>query len=265
MKTLNQRLQDIIAQPDDDQLRLDYAQHISDLDPERSKFIMEQVAQDKSSTALDRFSRERRANSGIPAELLPFLKKTEWERHTHRFYRGFIEHVSVALLDFLVHSEKILACAPIRHLTLTGGESEDVMRLFTSPAMARLRSVRILDAPTTDREITALAASPHASNLRWLEIQKGNITYSGFLTVAESAFLENLGHFYPGSASKSQDVRWEYHTGWDSHLTQTDNAARLNRWYGNSWEGLDRGWVVPWITHWTNHDHDPNNPDMFDF
>src|SRR5437763_11914808 len=117
-------LQDILAHPDDEALRLIYADWLEDQggrdDRARADFIRVQCELD----ALDeegprRWQLQRRA-----AELLAAYR-AEWARPlrelvlAEEFARGFVEGVTLGLTQFLERADEVFALAPVRRLRLT--------------------------------------------------------------------------------------------------------------------------------------------------
>lgn len=126
-----------------------------------------------------------------------------------RWYRGFVEHVTIKAQRFLEVADELFSLAPIRHLTITNAkglrhDDLDMWKEFVaSPHLARIRSLqfpaRNLDHPLaelnrlTDEDIELLAASPHVRGLRYLEFTDARaLTLRGFEALARSANLPEL-------------------------------------------------------------------------
>ncbi|HEY5948387.1 MAG TPA: hypothetical protein VIV40_22980, partial [Kofleriaceae bacterium] len=126
-----------------------------------------------------------------------------------RWYRGFVEHVTVKAHRFVEIADELFEAAPIRHLTITcakGLDHQDVgvwKALLASPHLARMRSLRFparnVDHPlaelnrVTDSDIELLATSPHVKGLRYLEFTDARaLTIRAFEALARSPKLPEL-------------------------------------------------------------------------
>jgi hypothetical protein len=167
----------------------------------------------------------------------------------HDLAGGVIRHIRVPFPAYLDHASEIFSLLPLRHLSLYGGTSADVARLFRSPEIAPLKSILIEKAPVGDAELEILALSPHPTELRWLTFYEGAVSFAGFRSVAESLSLRRLVHLAPGRGS--DDPRKSYYTDWDGSIADShfpETGVLLERWYG----------PVPWLL-----PTGPDAPDRF--
>jgi len=126
-----------------------------------------------------------------------------------RWYRGFVEHVTVKAHRFLEIADELLSFAPIRYLTITfakGLDHQDAgvwKALLASPHLARMRSlsfpVRNVDHPLaelnrlTDADIELLAASPQVKGVRALDLtDERALGIRAFDALARSPHLREL-------------------------------------------------------------------------
>jgi len=126
-----------------------------------------------------------------------------------RWYRGFVEHVTVKAHRFLEIADELFSLAPIRHLTITCAKGLDHQdtgiwnALLASPHLARMRSLhfpaRNVDHPLaelnrlTDADIELLASSSQVKGLRYLEFTDARaLTIRAFEAIARSPNLPEL-------------------------------------------------------------------------
>src|SRR5262249_22626393 len=112
-------LADIIAHPEDDAVRLIYADWLDEHDqPERAEFIRLQIARTGS------LARNQRLTFDVRERQLLAQHEEEWAGELREFVaswtfrRGFIEEVSAMLEPFLAGEERLFRLAPVRRLTL---------------------------------------------------------------------------------------------------------------------------------------------------
>lgn len=90
-----------------------------------------------------------------------------------KFYRGFVESVSVRAGRFLEIADELFSLAPIRHLALIGIPAM-VDEIAASPHLARMRSLSLplygAEDALTDETLARFLASPHLGNIAHLRI-----------------------------------------------------------------------------------------------
>src|SRR4051812_38900686 len=90
-----------------------------------------------------------------------------------KFYRGFVERISVRAYRFLEIADELFSLAPIRHLSLIG-IPQVIDALAVSPHLARMRSLVLSENgdqdELTDDVLARLLASPHLGNVTHLRI-----------------------------------------------------------------------------------------------
>ncbi len=196
-------LQDIRANPDDDVVRLIYADWLDEQDDLRGDFIRTQVRLTQSPPPAEfqvLCERERdllrRQATGWIGPLMPRLQR--WV-----FRRGFLDEIELRADLFLREGEELLDREPVRRARLRwatgvlGGlarssvlarladldlsfsylNDEAAKVLADSPALAGLQSLRLAHNCLRQRGAVALARSPTLSSLRLLDLT-GNLLNS---------------------------------------------------------------------------------------
>jgi uncharacterized protein (TIGR02996 family) len=193
-------LADIIANPDDDAVRLIYADWLDEHDqPARAEFIRLQIAtgathaQNRRLT-LDRRERQLLAEHGDEwaGELREFL--VSWE-----FRRGFIEEVSALPEPFLTGEERLFRLSPVRYLKLlpeyerTTAEVARFMQRFSeSPHLDRLVELDCTHLRMGSDGLKALAVSPGFTQLWRLNLRDNFISDAGMRALGEASWLSCL-------------------------------------------------------------------------
>lgn len=120
-------LQAILENPDDDPLRLIYADWLEERGDPRGEFIRVQCAlarlPEEDPTYPDLQEREAELLAAHGAAWSAAVNKIATDS---AFHRGFIERVSLGARKFLTHGAKLFALAPLRHVKLTRLGSSDV-------------------------------------------------------------------------------------------------------------------------------------------
>jgi uncharacterized protein (TIGR02996 family) len=161
----------IIEEPDDDGLRLIYADWLQEHENPRGEFIRVQVELARMAPDDPRrpelAARERELLSQHEDEwVAPLWEFQPWQ---YTFRRGFVEELSIPDTVFLDRGEQLVRLAPVLYLHL--GHTEGPARaagLAGSPALARLRGLDLGGWPLGDLGLQALAESPYLANLHAL-------------------------------------------------------------------------------------------------
>jgi len=162
---------DILNDPDSDELRLELAAAWSESDATRSDFVRHQVE-------LARGEGEARehvaalARVAIPAEWEAELAHVGLKHPKYRpawdFRRGFVEHVTTTAKWILAHGDELFARVPVRSLLLTKVGDPELRELGERPWLSRLRHLGLVSgasAPLVD-----LLGSQSARRLWSLEL-----------------------------------------------------------------------------------------------
>ena len=197
----------ILESPDEDAPRLAYADACQD--KSRADFIRVQL---KRRAILGDIGNPRSLRyERISAELSDQYG-AEWAKdiaplvQAYSFWAGFIEEVSVSCDQFLKIAPDLFSRAPIRHLNLTsmnGRASE-----FSSPYLARIRSLVLDNCKLGNAEIEILSKSSLLADLRWLSLARNQIEFSGFQSMAKSTRLKSLKYvnFFGNLADPSEEL-----------------------------------------------------------
>ncbi len=179
-------LQAVLADPDDDAVRLVYADWFEDNgDPDRAEFIrlqLERAHRPRHDLARWRpGERERALEQAHRAEwlasLLPLIRSASLF-----FERGFPGRAHCEVDAFVGWDESVWRAAPITEVSLTDyyrttGEYRDpeeweglMQALVARPELARLRGLSFSESGLRAQEVARLLASPHLKNLRSLTV-----------------------------------------------------------------------------------------------
>ena len=165
----------IAAAPDDDGVRLIYADWLDEQADPRGDLIRVQVA----LARLPPFDPRRRALADAEAHLLARYADL-WSAPFRGlatgpvFRRGFVEEVKVTARQFLAHPGELFRAGPVRHLHLLDGASH-VAAALASPHLARLTGLTVYAQYLREPLAEALAASPHLGNLRTLHLGRNHV------------------------------------------------------------------------------------------
>lgn len=154
MTTADAILADILAHPEDDALRLIYADVIEDTQPERAEFIRVQVElanprwrnydlsigkllRPARSEEWDKLSRKERDLfhsvyvDGLPGPFVPNLDGYLGRNAPHACYRrGFVEKVILTLGGWAIYADALTARQPIREVRLLDWRSDTSLAIM---------------------------------------------------------------------------------------------------------------------------------------
>jgi uncharacterized protein (TIGR02996 family) len=196
-------LQAICEAPDDDGLRLIFADWLEEHDDPRGEFIRLQCAlarltgDDPRQAPLRRRERELLARhenewAGPLAD-----RVAGWE-----FRRGFVEKVVLTPGAFLDAGAELFRLAPVQHVHLyrcNHISAEEVDALAHCPLLARLRTLRLnSDRGIRDDSAGTLADCPALANLTCLDLRHNWIRNEGARRLADSPHLHRLQHLRLG-------------------------------------------------------------------
>jgi uncharacterized protein (TIGR02996 family) len=205
-------LKAILDNPDDDQLRLIYADWLEERGDPRGEFIRVQYARPEADPNtreyLDLVLRERQLLALHEAEWLGQLSElgTRWE-----FRHGFAEKGEMTARQFLERAERLFQLAPVRAMRFT-----DVIELTTNevgqrvyrsheapvhwmPSLAqcawlsRLSAIALCqDAYLTDEDVSNLGKSPYVLSLQKLELSTNGLGLNSARALAAAPSLTAL-------------------------------------------------------------------------
>jgi uncharacterized protein (TIGR02996 family) len=186
-------LQRVLAFPDDDGPRLEYAAELAERGNPQGNFIRVEVAlarTDKNSDpnyldlAEASYAMTDQYGSTFAGQIAGMVDR-------YFFDRGFVELVELPVRRFLDIAPRLYALAPVRHLTLKGSRS-DVEQLASSASLQPIRSLALQNWRLRDQDMRVLAASPYLKNLRWLSLEDNELGLAGAEALAASQNLPNL-------------------------------------------------------------------------
>ncbi len=186
----------ILAEPDDDGLRLAYADAAEPEYPDYARLIRLQVRYTLDRQAgvawaparlaeMNRLER-RYHHEVVPAEMRRHLVE-DW--HVRR---GFVEAAAMKAGPFIEGAGHLMAEVPLRMLYLTGEADERIDELAALPELARLRGLSFWGNPIGDDGLRRLLASPYLTGLRWLSLDNTGVTLAGIEALADSGALPEL-------------------------------------------------------------------------
>ena len=191
-------LADIIENPDDDGLRLIYADYLDERGDPRGEFIRVQVELARLPNDL-RMGVRRRELEARQGQLLG-ERGQEWARPLRglvldlHFQRGFVEAITLQQEEFLQQADAWFKATPIRRVRfLTTPSSAPLLpRLAASPHLARLSALDFTRNYLGDDGVEILAASPHLGQLASLDLTNNDVGDRGVAALASSPNLSGL-------------------------------------------------------------------------
>ncbi|QJW99600.1 TIGR02996 domain-containing protein [Frigoriglobus tundricola] len=158
----------IIAQPDDDTLRLVYADWLDENgQPDRAAFIRAQVW----AAQADPFGPEARKHAATAKRLLDPARQA-WAKRVHpwvlaaEFRRGFIDHATVNVATFPRDAAALFAAEPVRSLRMVRTAPEhELDPFFGTPQLARVTRLDLTNLWVAPYEIELLFECPHLAPL----------------------------------------------------------------------------------------------------
>ena len=190
-------LQDIIDDPDDDGLRLIYADWLDDHGQSpRAELIRVQVELARLPAGDPRRkgpeARERRLLGEHGAEWAGALLRplggmvTAW-----KFRRGFVEKVSLEARGLQHSADELFGRAPVRDLTVYLARSR-IGHLAALPHLARLSALTLRNNALGGAGARALASSPFLGGLTSLDLSRNGLGDDGVRALAASPHLSRL-------------------------------------------------------------------------
>jgi carbon storage regulator CsrA len=190
-------LQAVLESPDDEGIRLIFADWLQDREDPRGEFIRTQcllaklAPGDPHRPGLEAAERALWAEHGSTWRgYLPLVLRSA------AFRRGFVEAIELTVAEFLAHAGEIFAAAPVRRFRARRGwdgyPGPTLALLAASPYLARLAELDLSDQDLGDGEAALLAASPHAASLNALVLRRNQLGDAGAAALARSPHLTGL-------------------------------------------------------------------------
>lgn len=241
----------ICEQPDDDTVRLVYADWLEEHGrAERAAFIRAEVELSNTPPGIDEDERRRAVLFARRKELLK-THAAEWLEpfspfaRPDSFHRGFVRSVEVPANLFLQHAERWFALTPLTRVKFTTCRIWDQVcgvyawwtePLFKSPLLSRLEHIDLEGLELNALDVEALAVHPDLSRLRELVLADNAIGSEGAILLANMPQLRGL---------EALDVRGNRITDRGARaLAQSDFLGRLKELRVTKNSIRDRNWAV---------------------
>jgi len=188
----------IVHEPDDDLPRLAYADWCEESGQDaRAEFIRVQLELARAGCAGERrkalLRREKSLRAGHERRWTkPF--KPRLSKLGHR--RGFVERAAVKAATFLDAPGEVLACAPIRALTLNEAGTQ-AHALARCELLARLTGLALPGAGAD--AIVAVLESPHLGRLESLDLSRNGLTVDALERLPAASFGRLKSLFLDGN------------------------------------------------------------------
>ncbi len=250
-----QLYQRILADPEDDQVRLAYADAVAGEHPEHAELIRAQVA----------YSRDRRAGVEWPADkqatvarlartlrdqLLPTFGSGLLGREP-QVKRGFLESMWNPAGTFIRLGGLLAGRVPLRMAYLTD-VAEDLDELVASPNLSRLVGLSVGGNQIGDDGLARLLGSPYLGRLRYLSVENTGVTAAGIEALAASAAVPQLRYVNADWQLRLNPV---VRTDYDGTIMEVEGGGlgqRLAQRYDRPWLHWQAtplaksGWVPAW-------------------
>lgn len=187
--------QAIVASPEDDVLRLAFADWLEEQGNEtRANFIRTQI----EAAKLPCWSL-RRKRMEEEADLVRQEHYEEWDpelmEYSSELYcyrRGIAEGVRLWAKDWLKHWPEVKKLAPITRIDLDIKSRAPIDDIVASPYLLEVRELNLSNQQVGDAGARALAGSPNVANLRHLGLSYGELDEGGIEALANSPCLRGL-------------------------------------------------------------------------
>jgi len=176
--TVEKARQAVVANPDDDKLRLYFAEVLRQAGSEAQAVFIETQLGRPSATVEEPSDPERPHPewTGFDVQALP--AGIQWA-----FRKGFVEHLICSADEFLTVDQRLSAITPIKHLTLLKFGNADISALLRSSTFRNLRSLS-MDSCGLDDTTVGRFASVKLHHLAWLSLAYNQITLDGVTSLA---------------------------------------------------------------------------------
>jgi uncharacterized protein (TIGR02996 family) len=192
-------LQAIIDRPDDDMLRLVFADWLEEHgDGDRAEFIRVQIELANLPAGAPRAKELTiREQELLSVHRNAWLDPLQAMVAYAEFRRGFPERIELDLPSFFRLAERIGQVAPVTalsfsdHLTL---DDARLVRLLESPHLNRIRELDLSYSPFTEQGARVLAGTAALANLRILKLNRVFVGDLGVQAILASGHLAALDH-----------------------------------------------------------------------
>jgi uncharacterized protein (TIGR02996 family) len=184
--------QAILHDPDDDGVRLVYADWLEERGDVRGEFIrLDCTLARLPAGAGRRPPLEARRQHLLAAHGDAWLGPLRGLAYAWEFRRGFVEGVSADAHHFLQHADRFFAAAPLRLVRLL--HARPVLGgLMECRHLGRVRALHLTDNGLGDDGLTTLLWSPHLDGLRTLRLGNNGLTDAAAAWLASTSNLPCL-------------------------------------------------------------------------
>jgi uncharacterized protein (TIGR02996 family) len=204
MDTGDGLLQAIIDEPDDNNLRLIYADWLQDHgQPDRAEFIRVEIAMHARWPDTDGSEPEKYDDPGYhrlavrQRELLEQHEK-EWfgaiDKLTDHYQtsRGFVLYFDTTARQFAQRADELLAAAPVATQMFLDRLGKNMPAVARRPELARFRELGFVYSTLGDRGLSELCKSPYVHNLQELNVNESQLGPDACRAIAASPSLGRL-------------------------------------------------------------------------
>lgn len=200
-------LQSIREDPDDDAMRLIYADWLEERGDPHGEFIRVQVELARTPPSDPRVpewkQRQRELVEAHGAQWLAPLRALladddrsdiGWGRSVRAFQRGFVEKLTMRARTFVARGELLLHLAPLRQLWLEEAGNA-AAALAGCPQLVYVEDLNFSDyyrAPLDAAGMRELAASPYLGRLQQLHLYRNNLGDDGVRALASAPWLSGV-------------------------------------------------------------------------
>ena len=250
--TNHELLDAIAANPESDELRVQYAERCRTSDPERAQLIELQMERTRRRRGGDSTIRPSKEEAALLKQRGP-----EWA-HTlakyvarYEFDRGMVEEIAIDPHMFLEYGEWLYKLAPIRHVWF-GRQAEPgpfpLTDILSSPLLAHLDTIVLQSKRFDDRAAEAIAQCPYLDRCLILDLTGNPLTLRGFAAFAASPTTRKMLQI-----TVAPDA---YHPGQRFRPTGAVDSAEADIWdwtdVSQDGQALERRYgYLPWL-HYPN-------------
>lgn len=202
-------LEHIRRQPEDDEIRLIFADWLEEIGDERAELIRVQcecARREASLNGENRDAAERyRRLKAHEAELVRLWRQECLEELSSlgvkdvRFSRGFVERMHLEGADFLPRTRNLVEWAPalggVLWQRIPRQSADPISRFLASPACAALTTLNLMRNNLGSAGLGALADSPRLAQIRSLSLRENPVGGQGMQELTKSPHLSGLNRW----------------------------------------------------------------------
>jgi uncharacterized protein (TIGR02996 family) len=191
MKLQDAFLQDILANPEDDTVRMIYADWLTEQGNPRGEFIHLQIRLMENLPACQAHALRLREQELLRKHALTWLCYRTSRLLRWVFRRGFVGEIDLRADAFLNECSVLMTCEPITRLRLHWATSV-LPELTVSPSLHNVSELDLSYNYLNDLSLELLAVSPHLKRLRTLNLAHNVLRQRGAETLAATPALGQL-------------------------------------------------------------------------